>query len=425
MHSIRKIKRLPVIKSTPAGAGKSPPVILTVNGGSSSIKFAVYPAKKKNSDDRPLLYGNMDGIGTDRVELQTFDARSQLLDTKQLSGRNHQKAAAILTDFLRATPYGERIATVGHRVVHGGIRLNRHTVITAKVMAELEISVPLDLAHLPREIVLIQAMTKAFPAAIQVACLDTAFHRNLPRVARLLPIPRSLGRAGIRRFGFHGLSYSFLMEELQRISPARARGRVILAHLGSGASLASVNAGRPVDTTMGFTPTAGLIMATRPGDMDPGLLVHLMRQIPLTPAAADKFINEDCGLRGISGRTGDMRQLHQLASHSPSCRDAIQAFCQRARAAIAGLAAGMGGLDVLVFSGGIGEHDAAVRRDICAGLEFIGVRLNAEANRQHRQAIAAANAGVLTFMIPTDEQKMIARIVRKLAVAALSNRRRK
>lgn len=407
---------------TPAGEGKNSPLILTVNGGSSSIKFAVYAAKARKPDDRPLLFGSIDGIGTSRVQLQAFDSRSHLLDTKPVRGQDHQKAAAILTDFLREYSYGNRITAVGHRVVHGGTHLNRHTVITAKVIAELKRSVPLDLAHLPREIVLIQAMIEAFPNAIQVACLDTAFHRNLPRVAQLFPIPRSLSRTGIRRFGFHGLSYSFLMEELQRIAPAQARGRVILAHLGSGASMAAVKAGRPVDTTMGFTPTAGLIMATRPGDMDPGLLVHLMRQIPLTPAAADRFINEDCGLRGISGRTGDMRQLHKLAPHNASCRDAIQAFCQRAREAIGSLAAGMGGLDILVFSGGIGENDAAVRRDICSGLEFIGIRLNAQANRKARQVISAAKASVRVCVIATDEQKMIARIVRKLARSRLGNR---
>ncbi len=408
--------------STPAGAGKHLPLILTVNGGSSSIKFAVYPARAKKPDDRPLLFGGIEGIGTNRMRLQVFDSRARLLVTKQVRGRNHRKAAAILTNFLRQNPYGDRIAAVGHRVVHGGTRLNRHTVITAKVLAELKQSVPLDPAHLPGEIMLILAMTDAFPAAIQVVCLDTAFHLNLPRAAQLFPIPQSLTRRGVRRFGFHGLSYSFLMEALQRIVPSHARGRVILAHLGSGASMAAVNGGRPVDTTMGFTPTAGLVMATRPGDMDPGLLVYLMRRIPLTPAAADRFINEDCGLKGISGRTGDMRQLHQLASRSASCREAIQAFCRRARAAIAALAAGMGGLDVLVFSGGIGEHDAAVRRDICSGLDFIGVRLNPEANRKHRQAISAANADVLVFVIPTDEQKMIARIVRNLARSRLRMR---
>ncbi len=389
------------------------PRILTVNGGSSSIKFAVYPVGAGKPDDRPELSGSMEGIGTHRCRLKAVDAASRLICSKKVHARNHHHAAKVMVEFLRATLLSSSISAVGHRVVHGGIHLNRHTRITAGIIRELKQSVPLDMAHLPREIILIESMIAAYPGAMQVACLDTAFHRTLPPVARLYAIPRKFARQGLRRYGFHGLSYSFLMEELWRMTPAKAKGRVILAHLGSGASMAAVSNGRPVDTTMGFTPVAGLVMATRPGDLDPGLLVHLMRRLALSPAAAERFINEDCGLKAVSGRTGDMRDLHRLARRDAACREAVALFCRRARGAIGALAAEMGGLDILVFSGGIGENDAMVRRSICRNLDFLGVRLASSANNKASRIVSRPGSRVLVCVIPTDEEKMIAAIVRR------------
>ncbi len=392
----------------------APRCILTINGGSSSIKFAIYPYANSERDSTPLLVGGIDRIGTSGALLACADSQGHRFKQLLIRSRDHRGAAKELASFLRAHITPQSLVAVGHRVVHGGTQLRDHTVITKRVVAKLKGSIPLDLAHLPEEIMLIETMAREFPATVGVACLDTAFHRNMPVVAQQLPIPRRFMRQGIRRFGFHGLSYSYLMESLIHLAPDKAHGRIILAHLGSGASMAAVKAGQAMDTTMSFTPTAGLVMATRPGDMDPGLLVHLMRQIPLTPTAADRFINQNCGLRGVSGHSGDMRELHRLAGKNPACRDAINFFCYSSQKTIGSLAAGMGGLDVLVFSGGIGENDALVREEICRGLEFLGITLNVRANARAAPIISRHSSRVLVRIIATDEQQMIARIVRQL-----------
>jgi acetate kinase len=368
-----------------------PAPVLTINGGSSSIKFAVY---QPNDPPQRLAAGKIDR-----------------LDTSAGSEQAVQKLLRSLTDQLGPAPF----AAIGHRIVHGGPNLLEHQLVTDEVLAELRRIQPLDLAHLPREIELIDAMRRAFPNLPQFACFDTAFHRDLPRVAQLLPIPLRYHQAGIRRYGFHGLSYTYLMDELRRLAgPDTARGRIILAHLGAGASMAAVHSDKPIDTTMAFTPTAGLVMATRPGDLDPGLLLHLMREEKLSPGEMDEFINQKCGLLGVSETTADMRDLLAHRASDPRAADAIDVFCRQARKWIGALAVTLGGLDTLVFSGGIGEHAPPVRQEICSGLDFLGVRIDGSKNENNSPIISPDGSPVTVRVIPTDEEIVIAKTVCRL-----------
>ena len=343
--------------------------VLTVNGGSATVKFAVFD-------------------GDRRV------AKWQVNDADAGAGN------------LPDGPFD----AIGHRVVHGGIKLNRHQIVTDDLIAELCRARALDPAHLPREIKLIQAFRDRFPEIPQVACFDTVFHHDLPRVAQMLPIPRHYFEAGVRRLGFHGLSYAYLVGQLG----LEAKGRVIIAHLGSGASMAAIREGVPLDTTMGFTPEAGLVMGTRPGDLDPGLLVYLMRTENLSPEAMDEFVSKQCGLTGISGGTPDMRELVARRAHDQAAGDAFDAFCYTARKWMGAYTAVLAGLDTLVFSGGIGEHSPDVRASICEGFEFLGLQLDVAANASNADLISTPESRVKVRVIPTDEEKMIAQIVSEI-----------
>jgi acetate kinase len=362
-----------------------PDVVLTINGGSSSVKFAVFEV---GGDLRRVVSGSVERVSN------AADAVAQVLEV------------------LRRELGERKVVGIGHRVVHGGLKLVESQRITGEVVAGLKEAVPLDLAHLPGEIALIEGFGAAFVGVEQVACLDTAFHREMPRVAQLLAIPRKYLDAGVRRFGFHGLSYAFLMQELERVAGTEAaRGRVILAHLGNGASMAAVRGGKPVETTMGFTPLAGLVMGTRPGDMDAGLLTYLMREEKLTAEAMEDFLSRRCGMAGVSGGRSDMRDLLARRGTDVAAREAVELFCYSARKWIGALAAVMGGVDTVVFSGGIGEKAAAVRAEICAGLEFLGVRVDEAKNAGNAEVISVAGGGVTVRVIETDEEIMIARLV--------------
>ncbi|MDB5354741.1 MAG: acetate kinase [Phycisphaerales bacterium] len=398
--------------SKPAREAAKTGCVLTINGGSSSIKFAIYRAG--DPPTRTLL-GQVERIGQKGAALSAKDAAGRVIEQKPLEAADHAAAAAALIDWLRQHLDGATVIAIGHRVVHGGMRLRDHQRIIEEVLAELRRAAPVDLAHLPREIALIEAFGRGFAGVPQVACLDTAFHRNLPRVAQLLPIPRKFFEAGIRRLGFHGLSYAYLMEELGRIAPREASGRVILAHLGSGASMAAVRDRKSVDTTMAFTPTAGLVMGTRPGDLDPGLLVYLMREQNLTPEQMDEFISKQCGLIGLSETGADMRDLIARRDTDHRAAEAVEVFCYQARKWIGAYAAAMGGLDAVVFSGGIGEHSPEVRVEICAGLEFLGLRIDAGRNKAGAAVISADESKVAVRVIATDEESMIARITERVA----------
>jgi len=385
--------------------------IITINGGSSSIKFAAFCA---GSEPKREFTGLIERIGTPGTSFSITDSSGKQTEKRDLQAADHKAAAEHLADWLVQRIGQTSIAGIGHRVVHGGVHLVDHQIVTDELMAELKRTQPLDLAHLPREIALIETIGRRMNGVPQVACFDTAFHRDMPTVAKMLPIPRSYYDAGVRKLGFHGLSYSYLMSELQRLAPREAEGRVILAHLGSGASMAAVRNGKPMDTTMAFTPTAGLVMGTRPGDLDPGLLVYLMRAEKLSPEKMDEFISDRCGLLGVSATSSDMRDLITKRDADSRAAEAVDLFCYQARKWIGALAAAMSGVDALIFSGGIGERSPEVRAGICDGLEFLGLNLDLRANSNATPIISSPNSRIKVRVIPTDEEIMIARIVGRI-----------
>ena len=383
------------------------PCVLTINGGSSSIRFAVYVA---GETPRRRLAGKIDRIGLRGTNLTFTDSAGKPSRPRRLAAADHSTAAGFLLDWLEAQPVFASIKAAGHRVVHG-MNHSAPERITLKLLRELHRITPYDPDHLPREIELIEALRKRHPKLPQVACFDTAFHRTMPRVAKLLPIPRRYEAKGVQRYGFHGLSYAYLMEELGRLDPVAVKGRVILAHLGNGASLAAVRGGKSIDTSMGFTPAAGLMMSTRSGDLDPGLLSFLARSDRMTPAQFERMVNHESGLLGVSETSPDMRDLCAREARDARAADAIALFCYQARKWIGSYAAALGGLDALVFAGGIGENAPLIRQRICAGLSFLGIELNSKRNAKNAPLISAKTGRVAVRVIRTDEEVMIARLV--------------
>jgi len=382
------------------------PCILTINGGSSSVRFAVYSAGEA---PRRLAGGKFDRLGTGGATLEVDGPAADSRGPRRLGAMDHGSAACALMDWVEAQPFHASIRGAGHRVVHG-MGHSEPERVTPRLLSELRRIIPCDPDHLRRELGLLEAFRARHPKLPQVACFDTAFHRTMPRVARILPIPRRFAAKGVERYGFHGLSYAYLMEELGRIDPAAARGRVVLAHLGSGASLAAVLGGRSVDTSMGFTPAAGLVMATRSGDLDPGLPSFLARRYRVTPRQFDRMVNRESGLLGISGTSSDMRDLLAVRASDARAADAVGLFCYQARKWIGSYAAVLGGLDTLVFAGGIGENAPAVREGICDGLGFLGVRLAGGRNARSAPLISTDAGRVAVRVIHTDEELMIAKL---------------
>jgi acetate kinase len=379
-------------------------VVLTVNGGSSSIKFAAYAP---GDPPRRVFGGQVERVGQPGATLSATGDGADV-DQQPIAGGNHGEAADALIKWVRDRLGDRRVAAIGHRVVHGGLKIHDHAVVTAELIAQLRAATPLDPAHLPREIGLAEAFGKAFGGVPQVACFDTVFFRDLPAVARTLPVPKRYTDAGVRRFGFHGISYGYLTGELKRLDAKGADGRVILAHLGSGASMAAVRGGKPVMTTMSFTPTAGLVMGSRCGDLDPGFVSYLVRTEHLSADQLDELLNKRSGMVGVSGTSGDLRDLTKRRATDPAAALALDLFYTSARRWIGALAADLGGVDTVVFAGGIGEHDAAARAGICAGLGFLGIELDPDANEKHAEVISRGRVGVR--VIATDEEVMIATI---------------
>ena len=306
------------------------------------------------------------------------------------------------------------IAAVGHRIVHGGSRYHAPERITPELIDNLRELIVCDPDHLPGEIALIEEFRGRDPSLLQVACFDTAFHHDMPRLAQIVPIPRRYQAAGVRRYGFHGLSYAYLMDELARACPGEARGRVILAHLGAGASMAAVRGGRPIDTTMGFTPASGLVMATRTGDLDPGLPRFLWQSQKMTPEAFDSMVNHESGLLGVSETDSDIRDLLAKLDSDIRAAEAVELFCYQSKKWIGALAAALGGVDTLVFSGGIGENSPEIRRRICAGLNFLGIALDESRNASNAALISSEAGPVKVRVIRTDEESMIAQAAARL-----------
>ena len=382
--------------------------ILTINGGSSSIKFALYQVEE------PLkrgLCGKVDRIGLSGTSLTFNHPTKKQQVSRSISVVDHKSAVNFLIDWLEEQKSLESVRAVGHRVVHG----MKHTapeIVTQDLLDELHRISPYDPDHLPREIELIETFRRRYPRLPQLACFDTAFHQTMPRVAKLLPIPRRFDAKGIQRYGFHGLSYAYLMEELARLGdPAAKKGRVILAHLGNGASLAAVRDGKSIDTSMGFTPTAGLVMSTRSGDLDPGLAPYLLRTEKMTTKQFYEMVNHESGLLGVSETSSDMRDLLAHEKEDLRAAEAVSLFCYQAKKWIGSFAAALGGLDTIVFAGGIGENAHPVRERICEGLGFLGIRLDESRNARSAGIISRDDSRVAVRVICTDEELMIARSV--------------
>jgi len=386
--------------------------ILTINGGSSSLKFAVF--EPANSPVR-LISGRVERIGLPGARLLVSEGKGAGKEDRPVEAGDQKVAVCLLIDWLeRAIGFAE-IAAIGHRVVHGGSRYHQPERVTAELIEELRKISPYAPDHLPGEIELIEAFRSRDPDLPQVACFDTAFHHDLPRVAQFVPIPRRFEAAGVRRYGFHGLSYAYLMEELARVAgPEEARGRVILAHLGAGASLAAVQGGRSIDTSMGFTPASGLVMGTRTGDLDPGLVRFLSRTEGMTADQFDSLVNHESGLLGVSETSSDVRDLLARQSVDVRAAEAIELFCYQAKKWIGAFAAALGGLDTLVFSGGIGENAPEIRRRICAGLGFLGISLDQGRNASGVLLISSDQGPVKVRIIRTDEELMIAQAAARL-----------
>ena len=358
--------------------------------------------------------GKVDRIGLPGANLTVKYASGERQEPRPLNSTDPQAASPFLLDYLESQPDFASVAAVGHRVVHGMTHTEPERV-TPALLEELHRITPYDPEHLPREIELIEAIKKRRPELPQVACFDTAFHRTMPRVAKLLPLPRRYDAQGVQRYGFHGISYSFLMEELARIGdPSAIKGRVILAHLGNGASIAAVRDGRSIDTSMGFTPTAGLVMSTRTGDLDPGIVSYLTATERMTAKEFQRMVNYESGLIGLSETSSDMRDLLSCEGKDVRAAEAVELFCYQAKKWIGSYAAVLGGLDTVVFAGGIGENAPAVRQRICEGLSFLGIRLDAANNEKSAAVISAESAPVKVRVIPTDEELMIARSVRRV-----------
>jgi len=386
--------------------------ILTINGGSSSIKFALFQVSDSLTR---LVKGAIDRIGLPDATMRVSGLEDDNTSSRSLTAPDHTAAVGALMDWVAGHTGQDALAGVGHRFVHGGPKYAEPQRITAEMLEELRRLRALDPEHLPEEILLAEAFHRRSPTLPQVACFDTAFHRDLPRVARLLPIPRRYEAQGIRRYGFHGLSYAFLMEELARLAGAEAaRGRVILAHLGNGASLAAVRDGRPVDTSMSFTPTSGVPMSTRAGDLDPGLAPYLARTEGMTAQQFGAMVTSQSGLLGISETTGDMRDLLSCEAHDARAAEAVLLFCYQVKKWIGAFAAALGGVDTLVFSGGIGESAPAIRARVCDGLQFLGIELDEERNLASEGVISAPAGRVPVRVIRTDEERMIAKAVRRV-----------
>lgn len=393
-------------------SGNTSPAVLTLNAGSSSVKWALF---RLGAVPVRMATGHIERIGLPDGIVTVTDVVTGQQERRVVPVPNHVASVRVLRDQLAQRSKGLSIQAIGHRVVHGGSRYADPQVVSTEVMEELRRLSPYDPEHLPAEITLIEAFATEYPQVPQVACFDTGFHQHLPPVARLLAIPRRYEKLGIRRYGFHGLSYAYLMEELERVAGRdAARGKVILAHLGNGASLAAVRDGVSIDTSMGFTPTSGLPMSTRSGDLDPGLVSYLARTEGMTAEQFHHMVNAQSGLLGLSETSPDLRDLLAQEAHDLRAAEAVALFCYQGKKWIGAYAAALGGVDQVVFSGGIGEHAAVVRARMCEGLEFLGIRLDPHCNEAHAAVISSPASRVTVRVIRTDEERQIAQSVCRL-----------
>ncbi len=380
---------------------------VVINAGSSSLKFCVF----RRPDGQPWLIetrGQIEGIGTaPRFTAKDGEGKGVLdrqLDSSVNDGRN---ALGAVADWLGERYGGSPVRGVGHRIVHGGAKYTGPTIVTPDVLADLRALIPLAPLHQPYNLQAIEAVAERLPDVPQVACFDTSFHRGQPAVAELVPLPKDIRDSGVQRYGFHGLSFEYIASVLPSVAPEIAHGRVIVAHLGSGASMCAMKNGKSLDSTLGFTALDGLCMGTRPGSLDPGVLLHLFQTMGRTPKEVETMLYKKSGLLGISGISNDMRDL--LGSAEPSARLAVDYFVYRAAKEIGALAAVLGGVDGLVFTAGIGENSPEIRQRICEASSWLGLELDADANGRKGPRISTPASKVSAWMIPTNEELMIAR----------------
>jgi acetate kinase len=382
-------------------------VILCLNSGSSSLKFALY--RLGEAEEVRLAHGAVEHIGLAGGHLWIKGVDDEALVDVQRDFPDHTAAAEGISAAAKDLGFPPPVA-VGHRVVHGGPNHTAPERVEAPLVAELRRLVPFAPLHLPSAIQGIEAVAARLPGLPQVACFDTAFHRRMPEVAQRFPLARDLWDEGVRRYGFHGLSYEYIVASLG----AAAQGRLVIAHLGNGASLAAVLNGQPLDTTMGFTPSGGLMMGTRSGDLDPGVLIHLLRDKGYNAEQLDALVNHRAGLLGVSGLSSDMKTLLEQRQREPHAAQAVELFCHQLRKHIGALTAVLGGLDTLVFTGGIGERAAPVRWQVCRGLAYLGIALDHEKNARHAEVISTSASDCAVRVIATNEDLMIARHTRRL-----------
>lgn len=380
--------------------------ILTLNSGSSSLKAAVY---RVAGGETQTLSAIIEGIGQAVTRMRIQGAKGETLLDKKTGLTDHSEALTALADWLSEQDSDRDFDAIGYRIVYGGSGFYQPQRVTPELVAALHKLAPMDPDHLPQACANIETMARRYPHLPQVAAFDTAFHRHMPRVAQRYALSPRFAKAGIIRLGFHGLSYEYIMQALRVLDPAAANGRVVIAHLGSGASMAAVRDGHSIDTSMGFTPLAGLVMSTRCGDLDPGIVLYLLQERGMSTTVINELLNQRSGLRGISGVSGDMRELLDQEMTNPRAAEAIESFCYQARKYIGAYAAALGGLDTLIFTAGIGERSAVIRARICAGLTFLGVALDDVRNESHAPVISCDGAAVTVRVIPTDEDRMIAR----------------
>jgi len=385
--------------------------LLVLNAGSSSLKFALYPAAQK-ADDSPLCRGLLEGIGGHgRLRVYPATDASTTGDADVVAG-DHRQALHLVLDRLERDYADLKLVAAGHRVVHGGTEFAAPVVVDDAVLAKLDTLIPLSLLHQPHSLAGIRALEGLRPGLPQVACFDTAFHRTMPELAQRFALPSELSALGIRRYGFHGLSYEYIATVLPDYLGEAAEGRVVAAHLGNGASLCAMRGRRSVETSMSFTPLDGIPMGTRCGALDPGVLLYLMREQGMDEPALSHLLHHRSGLLGLSGLSGDVREL--LHSDRPEAAHALELFTYRIAQAIGGLAVVLGGLDAVVFTAGIGEHAAPVRAVICQRLGWLGLGMDNAANARHGPRISSADSRVSAWVIPTDEESVIARQTRIL-----------
>ena len=383
--------------------------VLAVNSGSSSLKYALYNIGR---DEKLILSGAINGISSRTGRFYINDGNNNVLINESLRISNHEIAVVKLLRWLKKNDYLNNLDAVGHRVVHGGPRYFQPLPVSSNLLEKLHDLISISPDHLPQELKVIKTIDQYHPDIKQVVCFDTTFHRNMPELAQLYALPRTLKDEGLIRYGFHGLSYEYVLEELKkRIGNDAANGRIVVAHLGSGASMAAINRGKGIETTMGFTPTGGLMMSTRSGDLDPGVILYLLRQKNLSPVEVTEMVNKNAGLLGVSKISGDMKELLEMKKN-PDAVEAVNMFCYQAKKFLGSLIAVLGGLDGLVFTGGIGENSPPIRKRICENMEFFGIHLNADRNKENAAVISDDNSTVTVRVIKTNEQIMVARHTR-------------